>query len=73
MAKGCSSGANGHCQSQAWELQATWQFQRLLHRLGTSNRWECLWRPNGSQQKHWLQAFSGFPRSLTALFSKPVS
>jgi len=21
----------------------------------------------------WLQAFSGFPRSLTALFSKPVS
>ena len=32
--------------------------------------WECLWRLNGGHQTHWLQAFSGFPRSLTALFSK---
>src|SRR5690242_18602332 len=67
--------ANGHRQNQAAlpllaeALQATWRFQRLLHRLGTSNHWECLWRLNGGQQKHWLQAFSGFPRSLTALFS----
>jgi hypothetical protein len=62
MAKGCSSGANGHCQSQAWELQATWQFQRLLHRLGTSDRWECLWRPYGSHSDALVAGLFGFPQ-----------
>jgi hypothetical protein len=54
--------ANGHCQSQAWELQATWQFQRLLHRLGTSNRWECLWRPYGSHSDALVAGLFGFPQ-----------
>ena len=65
-------GPTAIAKAKLEKLQATWQFQRLLHRLGTSSALGMhLAAKRGPSDALGAGRF-GFPQIATALFSKHV-